>query len=200
MRNKVGLVACTLMSSMSVAAFSDTPPVTFASLDYLKKESPSDSSYLGIKKSVEKELESYLSYLYGWDGFNGATPDSHDVAFAQRLLGQLYDKRLPLPLSMMTSEGQVSLVWDTNEIFVDIAIEKPGSLSFYSLDKVTGIEKFGDNVFSDVVPKYLLHFIGKSKSRRHIEKQLISSIVKRPFHNHSVIDGSSEFKDWLATA
>lgn len=106
-----------------------------------KLETNSNSDFHKLKQ----ELVSYKDLKDNWDSYGATPPTEGSVNDAINFLYALPED-IPLPKAMLSTSGEPSLYWDTDEGYADIAFDGPNQASFYMRKKSTDQEKFIDEV------------------------------------------------------
>lgn len=80
---------------------------------------------------LKSEIESYSELEEDWDLEGGRPPARSHIDAAKRLL-DVIPGGFPLPKTVVTSDGEVGLYWDTERFFADIAVEGDNSFSLFA--------------------------------------------------------------------
>lgn len=75
-----------------------------------------------------QQLQSYANLPAGWDGYEGLPAKTRSLSDAVRLLS-LISKSLPIPRAMLSSDGEISLYWESGVNYAEI--DFPGDGTFY---------------------------------------------------------------------
>jgi hypothetical protein len=94
---------------------------------------PSESSdkHTKMQDLVAARLMSYLDLTDNWDGFGGIAPISCAVFDALEFLDQTSGITSP-PQSMLSSDGEVDLLWKSGEVYLDIGFTGDKTFSYYA--------------------------------------------------------------------
>lgn len=93
------------------------------------------------------EVDSYSSFVAGWDGPRSVTPDESHVEDAKRLI-RLLPAGLALPTPMISPSGEIGFYWRMDDHFADVVIEGGQKASIFARNVVNG----GQEAFADDVP------------------------------------------------
>lgn len=111
-----------------------------------------------FEKGITDVIIAYQSYPANWDGYDGISPSSDTINNTL-----LFLEKLPLgvaePRPGLSGDGEVSLFWEKDDVFVDIGFSGDGKYSFYAQDS-QDIEYLKDNIdLNDPLPDALINLI-----------------------------------------
>lgn len=111
-----------------------------------------------FEKNIIETIVSYLNYPSNWDGYNGKPPTvdavNDTLSFIHKLPFGVAESRPGL-----SGDGEISLFWENDDIFVDIGFVGDGKYSFYARDSQS-IEYFKDEInLKDSLPEALINLI-----------------------------------------
>jgi len=103
-------------------------------------------------------INSYQSYPLNWDGYDGIAPSAETINDTLSFIAKLpYGVIEPRP--GVSGDGEVSLFWENDDIYIDIGFLGDGTYVLYARDS-QGIEYFKDSVdLSGPLPTALLNLI-----------------------------------------
>lgn len=114
------------------------------------------------KQKLIFTLRSYRTFEKNWDGYGGKPANQGAVEDALDFL-KLLPKHITLPYSGLAGDGEVDLIWDQENAFIDLSFSGDKTYSFYARNSA-GIEKFGDNTpLSNTPPTELIEIIQSLK-------------------------------------
>jgi hypothetical protein len=100
--------------------------------------------YQDFGQSIPDKIYSFLEYEKNWDGYDGVVPSVKTVNEAV-----FFFNRLPLgvlePRPGFSGDGEISLFWEFDRVFVDIGFLGDGVYTIYAKDQ-EGIEYFKDEM------------------------------------------------------
>lgn len=98
--------------------------------------STESSSFLAADRSMSRlewlrsELRSYSSLADGWDGEGSVSADPRHVDAASNVLG-LLPAGIPLPVPMLSHDGELGLYWKGEKWLADAVIEEADRFSLF---------------------------------------------------------------------
>ena len=103
-------------------------------------------------------VNSYKSYPLNWDGYDGIPPSAETISNALSFLEKLpYGVIEPRP--GVSGDGEISLFWENDEIYIDIGFSGDGTYVLYARDS-QDIEYFKDSIdLHSPLPVALLNLI-----------------------------------------
>ena len=81
-------------------------------------------------ESLKAELATYGSVLHGWDGEGSEPPNSTHISAASQILS-LLPAGVPIPVPMLSADGEVGLYWKTSDYLADAVIEDAHHFSLF---------------------------------------------------------------------
>ncbi|MDQ1339564.1 MAG: hypothetical protein QG567_716, partial [Campylobacterota bacterium] len=84
---------------------------------------------------VAAQLRSFLALQYDWDGYGGITPSYATVKSAMTLLEQIRSFSLKAPKTMISGEGDISLYWQVDDLYIEANIDENNVFSYLIDDK-----------------------------------------------------------------
>jgi hypothetical protein len=97
--------------------------------------------------ALVNQLVEYLDLKEGWDGYEGAVPQTEAIAGAIDLANAISKKGFNLPKPMLSSDGEVGLYWDQDGYFVDAGFHESRLFSYFAKG-----EKIGSIGEDDISP------------------------------------------------
>lgn len=82
-----------------------------------------------------EQLRSFLALKYDWDGYGGITPTPETIHRAMTLLEQIRSFNLKAPKAMVSGEGDVSLYWQMDDLYIEANIDEDNVFSYLIDDK-----------------------------------------------------------------
>lgn len=79
---------------------------------------------------LEGEITNYLRLENNWDFENGITPKLNIVKTTLDLLNKIQEFNLPLPRPMLDGDGEISLYWKKDKIYIELSIDKDNLYSY----------------------------------------------------------------------
>ena len=103
-------------------------------------------------------VNSYQSYPLNWDGYDGIPPSDETISDALSFIEKLpYGVIEPRP--GVSGDGEVSLFWENDDIYIDIGFLGDGTYVLYARDS-QDIEYFKDSIdLHSPLPAALLNLI-----------------------------------------
>jgi hypothetical protein len=103
-------------------------------------------------------VNSYKNYPLNWDGYDGIAPSSETINNTLTFLEKLpYGVIEPRP--GVSGDGEISLFWENDDIYIDIGFTGDGTYVLYARDN-EGIEYFKDSIdLNSPLPTALLNLI-----------------------------------------
>lgn len=92
-----------------------------------------------------ERLGSWKSLPDGWDGELSIAPINGALNLAALFIDAL-PRDVSLPKAMLSSSGEIGLYWDTTETYIDLEFGSDTHFSAYFRDRVTGKERFVENL------------------------------------------------------
>jgi hypothetical protein len=92
--------------------------------------------FIKIDRSISRlellrnELRAYQNLAAGWDGEESAAPEASHLSAASALLNAL-PAGLPLPKTMLSTNGEVGLYWNDDRWLADAVIEDESHFSLF---------------------------------------------------------------------
>ena len=114
---------------------------------------------------TEGELISYKNFTEKWDGYDSIAPDKDIIEGALKLLKSIKYLNLPAPQPMLTSEGEVSLYWNSGNTYIETCFDEKNLFSYLidSPKDTIGEDDIFFNGDNNILPKDLLSALLKSK-------------------------------------
>ena len=81
----------------------------------------------GIERLLGK-IQNYADLQVGWDGYEGQPAKTRSLSDAVRFL-YLIARSLPIPRAMLSTDGEISLYWESGTDYAEI--DFPGDGTFY---------------------------------------------------------------------
>lgn len=94
-----------------------------------------------IYDRVIKELDRYASLPDNWDG-EGAVALSSEVRNNAETFINKYPANLPIPSPMLSTEGELSFYWNSDNLYVDLQFDGADLVSLYIHDRNSGEDLF----------------------------------------------------------
>lgn len=103
-------------------------------------------------------VNSYKSYPLNWDGYDGIAPSTETINDTLSFIEKLpYGVIEPRP--GVSGDGEISLFWEGDDIYIDIGFTGDGTYILYARDN-EGIEYFKDSIdLNSPLPTALLNLI-----------------------------------------
>ncbi len=103
-------------------------------------------------------VNSYKNYPLNWDGYDGIAPSTETIndtlSFIEKLPYGIIE-----PRPGVSGDGEVSLFWENDDIYIDIGFLGDGTYVLYARDS-QGIEYFKDSIdLNSPLPTALLNLI-----------------------------------------
>ena len=113
---------------------------------------------IDFERSNTDIINSYQSYPLNWDGYDGIPPSAETISDVLSFIEKLpYGVIEPRP--GVSGDGEVSLFWENDEIYIDIGFLGDGTYVFYARDS-QDIEYFNDSIdLHKPLPTALLNLI-----------------------------------------
>lgn len=113
---------------------------------------------IGFERSIADIVNSYKSYPFNWDGYDGIAPSAETINDALSFIDKLpYGVIEPRP--GVSGDGEISLFWENDDIYIDIGFTGDGTYVLYARDN-EGIEYFKDSInLNSPLPTALLNLI-----------------------------------------
>jgi hypothetical protein len=119
---------------------SNTAVLNFSRTDYFSRLSNVSSTASLIDTTEFSKLigkiKSYLNLPQNWDGYEGVTPSQSTANEAIAFLKKIPKSLLPSRAGV-TGDGEICLIWDKENIFVDLGFIGEGNF-FYFMNYVDG--------------------------------------------------------------
>ncbi len=153
------VVVPALVASLLVTPMYDIP--TNATPDYSiypHYTQTGQQNEIEFEKNITDKISAYQFYPIDWDGYEGIPASSDTVKDTLEFL-----EKLPFgvtePRAGLSGDGEISLFWESDEIYIDIGFLGDGNFTFYARDG-QGIEYFKDEIgLDEPLPDALLHLI-----------------------------------------
>lgn len=103
-------------------------------------------------------ISTYSTYPLNWDGYDGIAPSSETISDALSFIEKLpYGVVEPRP--GVSGDGEISLFWENDDIYIDIGFLGDGTYVLYARDS-QDIEYFKDSIdLHSPLPTALLNLI-----------------------------------------
>ncbi len=113
---------------------------------------------IDFEEGITDLINSYKNYPANWDGYDGIPPLSETVNNTLEFIEKLpFNAKEPRP--GVSGDGEISLFWESDDIFVDIGFLGDEKYTFYARDD-QAIEYFKDDLdLKDPIPEALLNLI-----------------------------------------
>lgn len=113
---------------------------------------------IDFENSITDAIMSFQNYPANWDGYEGIPASSETVKDTL-----IFMEKLPFgvnePRPGLSGDGEISLFWETDDIFVDIGFLGDGKYAFYARDS-QAVEYFKDDIdLKAPLPEALLNLI-----------------------------------------
>lgn len=113
---------------------------------------------IDFEESINEIIGSYQGYHANWDGYNGIPPSADTVNDALSFLAKLPFGVIE-PRPGLSGDGEISLFWEYDDVFVDIGFIGDSKYTLYARDRQS-IEYFKDEIdLKDALPEALLNLI-----------------------------------------
>lgn len=114
-----------------------------------------EAQYLKLIQAIN----SYSSLCYNWDGYGGDKPDTKTIASAIQFCDLLKKHHISAPKCMVSGEGDISLFWDRDDIYIEIGFDNEDKYSFL-IKKLNDLSYGKDDcILSDTLDNVLLTFL-----------------------------------------
>lgn len=154
-----GLSSLVLIAGLLIYPIHDIP--TYATQNYSiysHYTQTGQQNEIDFEEGITDLIKSYQYYPANWDGYDGIPPSSDTVNNALSFIEKLpFNAKEPRP--GVSGDGEISLFWENDDIFVDIGFSGDGKYTFYARDN-QAIEYFKDEIdLKDPLPEALLNLI-----------------------------------------
>lgn len=106
------------------------------------------SGYVLDRLSLARaEVQEYGNFPNGWDGPRSVAPTELCNQSALEILDR-FPAGLPVPVPMMSSNGEIGFYWSASDAYADVNIDPDGLASFFSKD-ADGKELFVEGLSPD---------------------------------------------------
>lgn len=132
--------------TFAITGIGTTPSeaATLALYKWSSDSSPALAKKQSLRETVEQAVRAFLAYPPGWDGQDAAMPSNKVVDDAIAFL-----RMLPLttasPRPGLSNDGELSLFWQKNGVYIDVGFTGDGMYSYYAKDAAER-EYFGDDL------------------------------------------------------
>lgn len=154
-----------IVSTFAVAAFaalahSTSIIPTLAAQDFGRRMLVQSQAARPDYQLISK-IRSFATYQQGWDGYDGVPATNLAVHEATAFIKGLTteNERVPLPVSTLTGEGEIILLWKNKPFYLSISFWGDGNYSYYAED-AEGREYFNDDArVADPLPREIRNLI-----------------------------------------
>jgi len=156
---KPSLSSAILIAGLLINPVTDIPTYATQSYSiYSHYAQTGQQNEIDFEEGITDLIESYRNYPTNWDGYDGIPPLSETVNNTLEFIEKLpFNAREPRP--GVSGDGEISLFWESDDIFVDIGFLGDGKYTFYARDS-QAIEYFKDDIeLKDPIPEALLNLI-----------------------------------------
>ena len=118
----------------------------------------SEAKYLNLTQTIN----AYSSLCYNWDGYDGDKPDTKTIASAIQFCDALKKYHISAPKCMVSGDGNISLFWDRDDVYIEISFDYEGKYSFL-IKKLNDLYCGKDDcILSDTQDNDLLIFLAQN--------------------------------------
>jgi len=152
-----------LIASTLAVALTPTFGINTPSIPTYVSTAPSELINFVFRADTNKQklffsLRSYRSFENDWDGYGGQIPSDQTIEDSIKFI-KLLPTNVLLPYAGLSGDGEISLFWDKNKIFIDIGFRGNGQYSYYAR-LANGKEYFGSNLqLSSDLPSDLISIL-----------------------------------------
>ena len=116
---------------------------------------------IDYEKDVTEKINEFKFYEVNWDGYEGIAASSETVNDAIKFINKL-PSNTTVPRPGLSGDGEISLFWEDNGVYIDIGFFGDGKYTLYAKDSQE-IEYLRDDIdLSDPLPDALLNLIRKN--------------------------------------
>lgn len=114
------------------------------------------------RRDLLEKIRAFSSYEENWDGYGGKAASSEAVRDVSAFVRQL-SMDVPQPDPQLSGDGEISLIWDLENLFIDVGFYGDGRMAYY-VNTGTGGEFFGQAVpVADGIPHDISKALNSAK-------------------------------------
>lgn len=96
-----------------------------------------------VRQKLMREIDTYRCLQEGWDGYSAAPANRHSIVDARVFISSLPPQH-PLPKPMLASDGEVSLFWEHEDVYLEASF--PGDGTYHYIFNAPGVRIGADDL------------------------------------------------------